>query len=1106
MTVSDPTGSCPACAAALSATEAVCRSCGSPNLPARRQVVTVLFADLADYTRLSSELDAEQVHLLVRPLMNAVRKECERFGGIVSGIEGDGLMAVFGATQPDEHDPLRAVAAAGALHRLVDARRVASERVPALRVGMNSGEVLLAPSWEAAGFSVSGDVVNVAARLCKAATPGGVLVGRETVRLVGTAAVWGDPAEYDVRNRDEPVIAHELRWDRSSSSATVLTSPALRPYVARPALEASILEAVADSSSVLVVGDAGIGKTRVLQGLRDLLVARGRQVLWVQAPRGREVVGPSVLEQLAMVLPDEALEEAPALVRRRVQRLRGDRVESDEVDSDVQMAAALGDVLWRLPSAVVIVDDLDQADAEERRGLTELMSRSTGTLVGGSREPGSWASTDRIVRVGPLEEDELARFVDALLPGVSASLTRALADLTGGVPLFLEQCVATLLEDGALVRRGPDWRLDDPDRLRALPTSMRVFLEARLAKLPAAERHALGVASVLGTVVDTDLLRHLLGDAMEAVDALVSRDLLRWEPDGVTGEPRLRFRHALLAEAAYAGELRAQRVAIHRLAAEWYAALPVSHVLESQARHLVAAVELGSSDCETVRQAVATLVYFARSVLGERLTAASAAVQTADRLVREHPECQVPVLELLLTDAAIQLHSGSDQLAEERARRAWGVAQETGDRPAAAEAAVTCAAALALSRPEDAEVELAAAASLFLEQDDRAGLARVAIERARLAERRQGLVQRRTAFENAFRAGQVAGDRRLTVLAAQDLAVHSYVESRTAVDSWSARAAEQMRRDDEIGPAQLLLARGLAELNALEHAEAAVTLRSARQAAQDCGLTPLLLNAQVAEIEALCACGSLEEAQERWVVAGSVADERPTGHARANIDQAIALAWARSGQAARASERMRELQAVAAELGRPYVRDWAVVAGQLALERGEDEPARQLFDDAMALDRELEQPFLALRPALLHLAASVLGRHPVPLVRGVGLRNEARERGAPRVAELTTLWLQLDELLHGRSIPGSELGPAPAYPDGLALHLTVTALSTLRPELLLAAADAWRDLGDSVHLACALLWHEQLTGQAQPEGHEVLSRLGSPQGTADRLRALVRGR
>lgn len=1104
MTVTHPAGSCPACAALLTGADPVCPACGSPNVPARRQVVTILFADLAGYTRLTSELDAEQVHLLIRPLMNAVRKECERFGGVVSSIEGDGVMAVFGALQPREDDPLKAVAAAGALHRLVDARRSVSDAVPQLRVGLNSGEVLLAPSWESAGFSVSGDAVNVAARLCKAAEPGSVLAGAETVSLVGSAATWTEAVEYDVRNRDRSVWAHALVWDRESAAPAVLSAPEGRPYVARPALEAALRKAVDDHSTVLVVGDAGIGKTRLLQGLRDELTRAGRPVLSVLAPRGRDVTGPSITEQLAAALPPEVLAGLPPLVRRRVNRARGEQVVSDETDTDVQVAAAVADAIWRLPDAVVIVDDADQLDAEERRGLLELLARSTGTLVAGSREAERWKGTEAVLPVGALEAEELEQFVDALLPGASGSLTQALAELTGGVPLFLEQCVATLLSDGTLVRVGPDWRLVDPERLRTLPTSMRVFLEARLARLPEAERHALGVASVLGTVVDLDLLRHLLDGDMRPVDALVDKELLRWEADPVTGQQRLRFRHALLAEAAYAGELRSQRVAVHRVAAEWYAALPVSHVLESQARHLVAAVDLGGGDCETVRQAVDTLVYFARSVLAERLTSAGAALDTADRIVRQHPQCEVPVLALWLAQASVLLQSGEDVAAAERAQAARTRAETLGDLASAAEAAATAGSALALVQPDAAQEELRVAESLFEAQEDKAGLARVEIERSRIAERYEGLVQRRAAFERAYRAGQVAADRRLTAVAAQDLAVHCFVESRAAVDAWSARAAEQMRQDDEIGPARLLLARGMAEQTAMEHEEAAVTLRGARQAAQDCGLTPLLLNAQVFEIEALSSAGLLDEARARWEVAGQVADARPTAHARTNIDLQVVLAWARGGDGRRALDHLVALEPRASELGRPYLRDWSVSAGQLALERGAFDDARHLLSAAMDLDRELEQPLPRLKPALLHLVAAVLGRQRIPLIAGVELRAEARERGAPRIAEMATFWLQLDELLHGRDIPPSEVAPPPRYTEGRALHATVTALSSNQPQGLLAAAEAWSDLGDTVFLAMSLLWHEVLTGERHPEAVDVLDRLAAPEGTADRLRALVR--
>jgi class 3 adenylate cyclase len=183
---------CPACGADLPAGVVTCPACGEPILPSERKVVTVLFADLAGYTALAETLDPEDVYGAIRPWMTDLRLVVEDHGGTVPQVMGDGFMAVFGVPTAHDDDAERAVRAALALVRR--AERLASQegiRFPGLHVGVNTGEVIVAPSRESSGFAVVGDAVNVAARLAGLALAGQVIVGESTRGLTRATLRYG---------------------------------------------------------------------------------------------------------------------------------------------------------------------------------------------------------------------------------------------------------------------------------------------------------------------------------------------------------------------------------------------------------------------------------------------------------------------------------------------------------------------------------------------------------------------------------------------------------------------------------------------------------------------------------------------------------------------------------------------------------------------------------------------------------------------------------------------------------------------------------------------------------------------------------------------------
>ena len=160
-----------------------------PGGRGERKLVTMLFADLAGYTALAETLDPEDVYAFLRPTMAELQRVVESFGGSVPQIQGDGFMAVFGVPTAHEDDAERAVRAALAVRDRVRALNAGGPAValPEVHAGVHSGEVMVAPSTEAAGFTVVGDTVNTASRIAGFATGGQVLVSAATRELTAGA-------------------------------------------------------------------------------------------------------------------------------------------------------------------------------------------------------------------------------------------------------------------------------------------------------------------------------------------------------------------------------------------------------------------------------------------------------------------------------------------------------------------------------------------------------------------------------------------------------------------------------------------------------------------------------------------------------------------------------------------------------------------------------------------------------------------------------------------------------------------------------------------------------------------------------------------------------
>ncbi|MGF7234801.1 MAG: tetratricopeptide repeat protein [Frankia sp.] len=343
---------CPRCGTPTVPLARFCFQCGrslwsgptAPDEAAERRVVTVLFADLSDFTAWAEDLDPERVGEVTDRVLAALAREIDDVGGRVDNLTGDGIMAVFGAPTTHEDDPERAVRAAAAMQSAVQ-RLVTDEgggaggdeggdhpRRLGLRVGINSGEVF-AGVQAAMSYTVIGDTVNTAARLSAAAAVGAVYAGRETAVASSPVATWRRLAPLRLKGKREPVDAFELVSLRPSNVAR--RGPGDKtPFTGRErelGVMTRDVRAVArrrSPATLVVTGEAGIGKTRISTELgRFAMTVPGARVLWGRAARYGDSVDLSPIADIARGVcgVEEGDDPARAVdrIRQTVARLAG---------------------------------------------------------------------------------------------------------------------------------------------------------------------------------------------------------------------------------------------------------------------------------------------------------------------------------------------------------------------------------------------------------------------------------------------------------------------------------------------------------------------------------------------------------------------------------------------------------------------------------------------------------------------------------------------------------------------------------------------------------------------------------------------------------------
>jgi class 3 adenylate cyclase len=588
---------CGRCGTAIPGGALFCPGCAAPVADEQpteeRKLATVLFADLVGSTALAGSQDPERTRALLDRFYDAMAEEIEHAGGMIEKFAGDAVMAAFGAPSALEDHAERALHAALAMQR-----RLAElfEGQLELRIGVNTGDVVVGRARAGSSF-VTGDAVNVAARLEQAAAPGAILVGERTAAAARGAFEFEQPAAVDAKGKPEGVVARRVLRALSLMRPRGVSGLA-RAFVGRDRelerLSAAYRAAVEQRRPrlVTILGDAGVGKTRLVRELWQRLpeqnpepLRRSGRCLSYGTGIAYWALGEVLKEHLGLLESDQP---ELALDRLGTREILGLTLGLD-VARDLHPLAArdrfqdawaefLTEVVAERP-AVVLVEDIHWAEVQ----LLDLLEYLLGSVQGPllviatarpellQRRPGWGARAGgELLELEPLSPKDSVRMLDEMLAGgLPVELSELVVARAEGNPFFVEELLGVLIDRGLLSRRNGSWQLSELPSEFTVPDSVHAVLAARIDLLGAAEKAALQAAAVIGRVFWTGPVYELV-EAKPDLRVLEDRDFVRRRPgSSMAGEREYVIKHALTREVAYESLPRARRARMHAAFAAW---------------------------------------------------------------------------------------------------------------------------------------------------------------------------------------------------------------------------------------------------------------------------------------------------------------------------------------------------------------------------------------------------------------------------------------------------------------------------------------------------------------------------------------------------------
>jgi len=616
---------CPSCGEGNPEPARFCLTCFAPLIagvppPMVRKTVTVVFSDLKGSTSLGERLDTETLREVLTIYFAEMQAVLERHGGTVEKFIGDAIMAVFGLPTVHEDDALRAVRAA---HEMQEALSKVNARLEATwgvrlenRTGVNTGEVV-AGDVTIGQRLVTGDTVNTAARLEQNCPPLEVLVGDPTYRLVKDAVEVEEVAPLELKGKAERVPAYRLISVRGGEAVS-------RRFDAPMVGRRDELQVLADALDraverrrpqlVVVLGPAGVGKSRLLHefvtrsadragSLRGRCLSYGDGItFWPLA---------EIVRQAAGILDDDPLEEARTKftdlvgggepdVAERLASVIGLSGSAFPVQETFSAARRLLEILAADGPLIVLLDDIHWAEGtflELIRFLVEAWTDAPVVIACASRpdlldEHAEWVMEDEVTRrviLEPLSANESGLVIQNLLgtPDFDEAVLTKIVEAAEGNPLFVEQMLSMLIDDGTLHHDDAGlWIVTSDFGAMTVPPSISALLTARLDRLSATDRTVVECGAVIGQVFYRGAIEELVPAGIRAAVEPSLRSLSRKELVAVdettrfAGQEAFRFLHIMIRDAAYQGLLKRSRAELHEGFVDWLERVASDRLLE----------------------------------------------------------------------------------------------------------------------------------------------------------------------------------------------------------------------------------------------------------------------------------------------------------------------------------------------------------------------------------------------------------------------------------------------------------------------------------------------------------------------------------------------
>jgi class 3 adenylate cyclase/tetratricopeptide (TPR) repeat protein len=704
-------------------------------LEGERRQVTVLFADVAGFTALAERLDPEEVHRMMNRCFELISAEVHRFEGTINQYTGDGVMALFGAPIAHEDGPRRAVHAALGIQRALreGARQLEAARGLSLqmRIGINTGPVVVGRIGDdlRMDYTAVGDTTNLAARMQQIARPGSVFVAEPTFHAIEGFFETLELGEVAVKGHS-PVRAWEVVRPRTTRSRLdVAAEHGLTAFVGRERELSTLLDRFAQVKAgrgqlVLLLGEAGIGKSRLLREFRQALARSGENLTWLEGQCvsfGRSIPFLPLVDQLRRNFDIEEFDGEPEIIAKVEHGLRrmgglephipyvryllsvepGDPaiIAMDPESRRRKVFEAIRALTARgasLRPLVLVFEDLHWVDSSTEEYLAGSVDSVAGGAVMliltarlgyvpsfGSR---SFQTTLTLQSLSPAETVAMASRVlgtDEFPEPVKG----ALMEKAEGVPLFIEEVAKTLVDLGVLRRDASGLRMVKGLADVSVPDTIQGIIMARLDRLGDEGKRAVQLASVIGRRFLMRLLDRVAGMAgrLEGLLAELKALEIIYE-QGLLPEPAYIFKHAVIQDVAYNSLLKERQRELHRAVGaaieDLYADRLPEHY-EELAHHFVIGEEWSKAFDYLIRSGDRARDAYANQVA---LDFYARALDVAGRMSPPASPRRVAAIHQSRARVLLLLSRFIEAVAE--TTRMLDLARETGDRDAESEAIV----------------------------------------------------------------------------------------------------------------------------------------------------------------------------------------------------------------------------------------------------------------------------------------------------------------------------------------------------------------------------------------------------------------------------------